>query len=64
MEPRHCTTTPSLAQLNTCRGCGGVTCPAHQYLRCFLTCSLNDGVIGATQRVREEPKETAYSAER
>jgi len=22
MDPRHCTTTPSLAQLNTCKGSG------------------------------------------
>lgn len=32
MEPRHCTTTPNLTQLNTCKGRGGVTCPAHHYL--------------------------------
>lgn len=68
MEPRHCTTTPNLTQLNTCKGRGGVTCPSHHYVphapSAVLTCSLKDGVKGATQRVWEEPKETANSAER
>ena len=67
MDPKHCTTTPSLTQLNTCRGRGTVTCPTHHYFMFhlqFLTCSLKDGVKGATQRFWEEPKETAYSAER